>query len=103
MQDEPVLEPGEQPFENVMIAVNQVIHRDGRYYAFYHGSGTEAPRQWCTCLAESDDLLRWRRYPGNPLLRDNKSSGILIDDGQGGRLYSMHDTVQLHWPQSPAP
>lgn len=103
VQDEPVLSPGPDAYDREMIAVNQVVQRDGRYYAYYHGSGSATkPRTWNTNVALSTDLIHWTKYPKNPLLEDNKSSGILVDDGKQLRLYTMHDTVQVHLPKAPA-
>jgi len=100
VQDEPVLKPGPEPYDDEMIALNQVICHGGRYYATYHGSGDEvAPRTWCSCLAVSDDLRHWRKYAKNPLLADNQSSNLLIKDGAGYRLYAMHDEVRVYLPQ----
>lgn len=100
VQDEPVLSPGPDRYDGLMIALNQVIRHEGRYYASYHGSGDrERPRQWCSCVAVSDDLRKWQKYPGNPIVADNKSSGIWIDDGRGYRFYTMHDQVDLYLPR----
>lgn len=100
LQDEPVLTPGPGKYDRYKIALNQIIKHDGRYYAYYHGSGTaEPPRLWTTCVAVSDDLLHWKKYAGNPLFPEgeNKSSGILVHDGERFRLYTMHDRVDVHF------
>lgn len=105
VQDEPVLVPGPEPYDRLMIAFNQVLKHDGRYYASYHGTGTtEKPRLWTTNLAVSTDLVHWKKYPHNPLLpeRDNKSSGVFVHDGKAFRLYTMHDAVNVHFPPSHA-
>ena len=78
-----------------MIALNQVIKYKNVYYAFYHGSGAGEPRTWNTNIARSTDLVHWEKYPGNPLVADNKSSGIVIPVGRGFRLYTMHDQVDV--------
>lgn len=99
VRDEPVLSPGPGAYDRLMIAMNQVIKHDGRYYAYYHGSGTsQKPRLWTTNVAVSTDLLHWHKYAGNPLLPegDNKSSGIVVHDGRQFRLYTMHPEVQVH-------
>ncbi|MGE5191640.1 MAG: glycosylase [Deltaproteobacteria bacterium] len=102
VQDEPVLSPGPEAYDRLMIALNQIIRHDGRYYAYYHGSGTaEKPRLWTTNIAVSTDLVHWKKYPGNPLLpeRDNKSSGIVVHDGKQFRLYTMHPEVNVHFAE----
>ncbi len=102
VRDEPVLTPGPGAYDRDMIALNQVVRHDGRYYAYYHGCATSGPdaRKWSTAVAASDDLVRWEKYPGNPLLpvAENKSSGVLVDTGAGFRLYTMHPAVYLHVP-----
>lgn len=106
VQDEPVLSLGPEPYDRVMIAVNQIVKHNGGYYAYYHGSGSqEKPRLWTTNIAVSTDLRHWKKYPGNPLTpeRDNKSSGILVFDGQRNRLYTMHDKVDVHFADAPQP
>jgi predicted GH43/DUF377 family glycosyl hydrolase len=102
IQDEPVMSPGPGEFEKDLIALNQIIKHKGRYYAYYHGSARSGPAKglWSTCIAVSDDLKRWTKYPGNPLqpMKENKSSGIVVHDGKGFRLYTMHPVVNLHLP-----
>jgi hypothetical protein len=102
VQDEPVLSPGPADYDKDLIALNQIIKYKGRYYAFYHGSMKSGPLKgfWCTGVASSLDLLNWEKYPGNPLFpaQENKSSGIVIPDGNRFRMYTMHPEVQLHLP-----
>ncbi|MSR59593.1 MAG: glycosylase [Planctomycetaceae bacterium] len=100
VQDEPVLPLGPEPYDRLMIALNQIIKYEGRYYAYYHGSGTpEKPRLWSTSIAVSSDLVHWKKYAGNPLTLEsaNQSSGIVIFDGKQYRLYTMHDKVEVHF------
>lgn len=102
VQDEPVIALGPARYDSKMIAVNQVFKHEGKYYAVLHGSGSDdKPSLWTTNLAVSSDLIHWKRYAGNPLLpeAENKSSGLLIHDGQQFRLYTMHDKVQVHFPK----
>ena len=100
VQDEPVLKPGPDDYDRDFVALNQVIKHDGKYYAYYHGaaSSTERPALWATAVAVSDDLIRWKKYPRNPLfpVAENKSSGIVVHDGNRLRLYTMHDKVDVH-------
>jgi hypothetical protein len=95
VRDEPVLVPGPDEHDEYMIALNQVIKHDGRYFAIYHGTGgATATNVWNTNVAQSDDLLHWRKYPLNPVIRD-KSSGQVLHDGTGWRLYTTHESVDL--------
>lgn len=106
VQDEPVLTLGPGDYDKEQVALNQIIKHDGRYYAYYHGAGPPLPgtrkRLWCTCIATSKDLLHWEKYAQNPLfpLAENKSSGILVHDGQRYVLYTMHDQVVRHVPRA---
>jgi predicted GH43/DUF377 family glycosyl hydrolase len=101
VQDEPVMRPGPEPYDDYMIAFNQVIKHKGRYYASYHGCGDEnAPRSWNSNLAVSDDLLHWEKYEHNPVLGYNQSSNLLIEDGKGYRLYTMHEAVRVYLPKT---
>lgn len=98
VRDEPVLRPGPTAYDKEMIAADQIIKYGDAYFAFYHGSGSGAavPRAWNTDIARSTDLVHWRKYPGNPIIDDNKSSGIVVPMGRGNfRLYTMHDRVDL--------
>jgi len=99
VQDEPVLRPGPDEYDRDLVAFNQIVKHQGRYYAYYHGSKA-GTKLWATAIACSDDLIHWTKYDHNPLMPvgENKSSGILIHDGQQYRLYTMHDRVQLHLP-----
>lgn len=102
VQDEPVMSPGPDEYDRDLIAFNQVIKYQGRYYAYYHGSKA-GTKLWATAIACSDDLVHWTKYAQNPLfpVSENKSSGILVHDGSQYRLYTMHDRVQLHMPRVP--
>lgn len=101
VQDEPVLVPGPAEHESSMIAVNQIIPMDGKYYIYYHGRGIEP--LWSCNIAVSTDLIHWTKYANNPLLpvSQNKSSPELIFDREGNRLYTTHDRVDLHIADCP--
>jgi hypothetical protein len=103
VQDDPVMKPGPDDYDKDLIALNQVIKHKGRFYAYYHGCakmGSKA-RLWSTAIATSSDLVHWEKYGANPLqpVDDNKSSGIVVHDGEKFRLYTMHPAVYLHLPQ----
>lgn len=100
VQDEPIFVPGPDPHDAKAIAFNQIIKHDGRYFAYYHGLGSAPPWDtWSTSVAASPDLLNWKKYPNNPIVRDNQSSGILVHDGKQYRLYTMHPAVAVHFPR----
>ncbi|MHC4878801.1 MAG: glycoside hydrolase family protein [Planctomycetota bacterium] len=98
VQDDPVLSPGPDQFDLDLIALNQIVKHDSRYYASFHGS-KRGSKLWACGLAVSDDLIHWKKYSGNPLfpIADNKSSGVLVHDGKQFRLYTMHDRVDVHF------
>ncbi|MEZ6128093.1 MAG: glycosylase [Planctomycetaceae bacterium] len=101
VSDQPVLLPGPDHYDRLMIAMNQVVRHNDRWYAVLHGTGTPTkPRKWCTYFAVSDDLLTWKKCSAGPVLpiADNKSSGVLVEDGGKFRLYTMHAKVDLHLP-----
>ncbi len=104
VQDEPVLVPGPGDYDRKLVALNQIVKRGDRYYAYYHGSaGDRSPALWSTNIATSTDLVNWVKYPGNPLFpaEENKSSGILVSDGERNRLYTMHGRVDVHFEKRP--
>ncbi len=98
IQDEAIITTGPENYDAELIALNQIIKIAGRYYALMHGSGSGRPRQWNIILAVSDDLVHWQKYSGNPLIDsdNNDSSGILVNDGQRLRLYTMHEKVRVY-------
>lgn len=101
LSDDPVILPGPEPYDRRLIAMNQVIKRDGRYYAYYHGTGsTSKPTHWCTALAVSDDLLHWQKFSGNPILPcdPDSASGILVSHDSQAEFFIMHKAVQRYPP-----
>jgi beta-1,2-mannobiose phosphorylase / 1,2-beta-oligomannan phosphorylase len=100
VQDEPVLELGASGYDCTQIALDQIIRHEGVYYAIYHACGAGEPRVWNTSIARSDDLVHWEKYAGNPIV-DVKSSGQLVPDGSGHRLYTMHAEIDLFMPSTP--
>lgn len=97
VQDEPVLKKGPSAYDLHGIAMNQIIKYNGKYYGYYHGTPDADWATWNINVAVSDDMIHWTKYDHNPILKDNKSSGILVHDGQEYRLYSMHPEVCVHF------
>ncbi len=103
VRDEPVIGLGPEPYDRAAVAVNQIVRRDGFYYAFYHANSERPWKAWTTCVARSRDLVHWEKYPGNPVIRNNCSSAILVRTPQGqDRLYTMHPDVKLFVPATAA-
>jgi predicted GH43/DUF377 family glycosyl hydrolase len=99
-QDNPVITVGPDPYDKSAVAVNQIVKREGIYYAFYHANSQRPWKAWTTCLARSRDLIHWEKYPGNPIIGDNCSSAILVRTPQGeDRLYTMHPDVKMFLPK----
>lgn len=99
VQDEPILVPGPAAYDKQFIAVDQIIKHQGAYIAFYHASGNKTPRTWNTNVARSTDLVHWQKFQGNPIVDHNRSSGIVVRDGHGFRLYTMHEQVDMFCPR----
>jgi hypothetical protein len=98
VRDEPVLAMGPEPYDRYAVAVNQVVKRGGVYYAFYHANAHKPWRDWASCVARSTDLVHWEKYPGNPIVKDNCSSPILVATPEGDRLYTMHPEIRAFRP-----
>jgi hypothetical protein len=98
VQDDPVLALGPEPYDGTAIAMNQVIKRDGVYYAFYHAKAPKPSKDWNTCIARSRDLVHWEKYSGNPIIANNCSSAVLVSTPEGDRLYTMHPDVKVFVP-----
>jgi hypothetical protein len=99
VKDEPVIAMGPEPYDRAAVALNQIVKRDGWYYAFYHANSERPWKDWTTCVARSRDRVRWEKYPGNPIIRNNCSSAILVRTPEGqDRLYTMHPDVKVFVP-----
>ncbi|HLT71347.1 MAG TPA: hypothetical protein VKZ75_01785 [Cyclobacteriaceae bacterium] len=99
IQDEPVIRMGPEAYDQYGVALNQIVNYKGKYYAYYHATEFEDWHEWTSCVAISDDLIHWTKYEHNPIMRENKSSPILVHDGYQYRLYTMHDEVCAHFPR----
>ena len=98
VQDTPVLSMGPEPYDRHAVAINQIIKRGDYYYAFYHANAHKPWKDWTSNLARSRDLVHWEKYPGNPIVKDNCSSPILVSTPEGDRLYTMHPDVKVFRP-----
>lgn len=99
IQDEPVLKCGPDSYDIAAVAVNQVIKWKGNYFMYYHATSSldwqhpVSPVIWTSNVAMSEDLVHWVKYPGNPIVKDDHSSPILVFDQNGPNLYTMHSKV----------
>jgi len=95
-----------------------LVEHGGRFYSFYNAArgGIEQ-----SGLALSDDLLAWKRHPGNPILRNRKGgyderfcsdpkvyrdgdhwTCIYFGVGRGGaHILAAFSRDLLHWSQHP--
>jgi hypothetical protein len=101
VQDEPVLAKGPEAYDKEAVAMNQIVKRNGVYYAFYHANSSRPWKEWTSCIARSRDLVHWEKYPGNPIVKDNCSSPILVSGPDGDLLYTMHPEVKVFRPTNP--
>lgn len=97
-QDEPVIKTGPEIYDQFGVAMNQIIKYNGRYYCYYHATEYKDWHEWTSCVAVSDDLVHWEKYSRNPILRDNKSSPVMVYDGEKYILFTMHPDVCVHFP-----
>ena len=97
VQDEPVIKMGPDAYDLFAVAMNQVIRYKGLYYGYYHASAFKDWHEWSTNIAVSSDLIHWKKYENNPIVGDNQSSGMVLKDGKGFRLYTMHRKVNLYF------
>ena len=98
LQDDPVIYKGPEAYDKFGVALNQIVKHEGIYYGYYHGTAFEDWHEWSTNVAASTDLIHWTKYASNPIMMENKSSGILVPDDTQYRLYTMHPEVAVHFP-----
>ena len=101
VKDDPVLACGPDAYDSAAVALNQVVKRGGYYYAFYHANAHRPWADWTTNVARSRDLVHWEKYPGNPIIKNNCSSAILVATPPGrSPLYHAPGRAQLIVPAS---
>ncbi len=98
VQDDPVLEMGPSGYDKYAVAMNQVIKYNGLYYGYYHASDTKDWKEWTTNIAVSRDLIHWTKYENNPIMKHDRSSGIIVFNGKEYRMYTMHPAVNVFLP-----
>jgi hypothetical protein len=98
VKDDPVIPRGPNAYDAGAVALNQVIKRGGYYYGFYHAAAERPWKEWTSNVARSRDLVHWEKYPGNPIVKNNCSSPIVVATPQGDRLYTMHPEVRAFEP-----
>ena len=98
VKDDPVLACGPDAYDSAAVALNQVVKRGEYYYAFYHANAHRPWKDWTSNVARSRDLVHWEKYPGNPTIKNNCSSPILVATPHGDRLYTMHPDVRVFEP-----
>ena len=95
ISDDPVIAAGPEAYDKYAVAMDCIVKYNGRYYGYYHASALKEWGEWTSDVAMSEDLIHWKKYPKNPIVGANKSSPIVIDDGNGFRLYTMHPAVYV--------
>ena len=96
VQDAPVLAMGPADYDKAAVALNDIIEYEGVYYGVYHANATRPWSYWSTCIARSGDLIHWEKYAGNPVIKNNSSSGIFVETPDGLILYTMHPVVRRY-------
>ena len=103
VQDAPVLAMGPEPYDRYAVAMNQVIKRDGVYYAFYHANATRSPGR--TGPPASPARATWSTGRNIPATRSSPTTARAPSSSstpQGDRLYTMHPDVKVFVNAAPA-
>ncbi len=105
VQDDPVIPLGPDQYDIGAVAADQVINHKGKYYLYYHATSSidwqhpASPVTWTSNVAMSTDLIHWKKYPENPIVRNDYSSPLLVFDGEKPSLYTMHPDVRRYDPE----
>jgi len=105
IQDEPVIALGPDKYDIGAVAADQVVKYKSRYFMYYHATDRldwQHPSShvvWTSNVAMSTDLIHWTKYPGNPFIKGDYSSAILVFDGEKPSLYTMHSEVCRFLPK----
>jgi beta-fructofuranosidase len=87
--------PSRDKGERAIFSGGAVIAKDGRPRLIYTSIGHPQPEQWMA-LPEDDDLIRWRKFSGNPVVSQAAHGGLIVDQWrdpfmfqEGGRTYMV--------------
>jgi beta-1,2-mannobiose phosphorylase / 1,2-beta-oligomannan phosphorylase len=97
--DDPVIKMGPEIYDQFAVAMDQIIKYNGRYYGYYHATEFKDWHEWTSCVAMSEDLIHWTKSDKNPIMRENKSSPVIVFDGEKYNLFTMHPEVCVHYPK----
>ena len=90
---------GDWPEIRHLFAPN-IMEHDGLFYMLYCASDEQ--RSQYICLATSEDLFQWQRYPGNPVIVPSaywsKWPGFGLDEPDGGTFGGCRDPHILKLP-----
>jgi len=98
-QDDPVIKMGPEIYDQYGLAMDQIIKYKGKYFGYYHATEFKDWHEWTSCIAMSEDLLHWTKFYNNPIMRENKSSPIMVPDGDTYILFTMHPDVCVFYPK----
>jgi sucrose-6-phosphate hydrolase SacC (GH32 family) len=62
----------------------------GRLMLFYTSIGPRAPEQWAA-VAEDDDLVRWKKHPGNPILTEKLHGDVKVHEWRDPFVFRARD------------
>ena len=74
---------GSKHWERDKVVPQSIVRVGERWHLFYHATGDA----WQTGVASSRDLIRWKRYRGNPIVKDK--SAVIVESGRSYLLYTQ--------------
>lgn len=121
-EEKPILSvDGAAEWEKDCIYQPWLVEHDGKFWNFYNAANDHIEQMG---LATSDDMLNWKRYSGNPVVRNGGSGsydeqfcsdGKVFRDGDhwvmfyfgvgrgGAHIMAAFSKDLLHWVQHPEP
>jgi len=98
------LEPGRKgEWDDFSLWTGSVIKKGGRYYMFFTGRNHQRGQMWVQKigLAVSDNLVNWKKHPGNPILTANsKYYQIESSKNKLGKIGAFRDPYVFRDPVS---